>query len=96
MLLIFNEADDCIKSACNYINKSGEKCEVLKNDRSHLSHIIIFEIQFPNACFKLKHNIANLINYRNPKHQPLMKLILDKYGSIEDFVNNHSKLITFL
>lgn len=90
---IFDNSDECIKTACGYINKNKEKCKVIIG-------IELYDDFHFKILFKSSQRSFTLKTYSYLQYPPILGslyyLILDKYKSIEDFVNNHYKLITFL
>lgn len=96
---IFDNSDDCIRAACGYANKNKEKCEFTIGGKEAYREFY-FKILFKHPqsaysqsvfCFE-KHPYKN--NYDG--FGPLYYSILDKYQSIDDFINNHHQLIIFM
>lgn len=92
---IFDTSDECLHAACGYANKSKEKCEQIIGKT--IFDKFYFKILFKpsHTSFSLKRKFIRL-NLTDNCFGSLYYLVLDKYQSVEDFINNHSKLITFL
>lgn len=93
MINQYSHSDECIIAACEHANKNKEKCKVLIG-RS-IKEKFLFKIIFTpsNRSFLLERKFYKL---NDQCLGQLYFLILEKYGSIDEFINNHSKLITFL
>lgn len=91
---IFDTSDECLYAACGYANKSKEKCELIIGKT-------IYDRFYFKILFKPSHtsfSLKRISFFKSTDHTfgQLYYLVLDKYESIEDFINNHSSLVTFL
>ncbi len=90
----FSHADDCIKAACAYANSSKEIASVIIGNEYAFGNFE-FIIKFKANQFICKRDLR-VILYGIKLENPLYDLIINKYESVEKFVNEHSKLIAYL
>jgi len=89
----FNHSDDCIEAACGYANKTKEKCEVIKGESIYDDYHFMIRFLPSHNAFLVKRYL--IYPRASDQFGTRYKTILDRYGSIEDFINNHSRLIIF-
>jgi len=89
---VFDNSDDCIKASCSYANKNKEKCEFIINSKEWRDYLFKIVFKPSNTSFVFKQRFL----HKNDGLGPLYFLIIENYKSIDEFVNNHSKLVTFL
>ena len=104
-IITFHNIDECIKAACSYANKHKQSAIVSTTEAAlplinNSINCCSFNIAFLNNNtmsmeFKYKPDLYDIMTSKQ-RYNPLYDLIIDKFKSIENFINNHSHLILFL